>query len=99
MASDRLTVVDAAPDPRDPRLPVAAQGLGEARPVRIGDGVFLGTGATVLPGVSIGARSLVAAGAVVAESVPENCVVGGNPARVIRHFDRARGAWVDGPPG
>lgn len=89
MGSDRLLFTDVG---------VTADGAAPPRPVRIGDGVFLGTGAMVLAGVSVGPRCLVGAGAVVVDSVPENCVVAGNPARVVRHFDRARGEWVPGAP-
>lgn len=96
MGSDRLLFADTEVDPRDPSRPVAAQGVADGRPVRIGDGTFLGTGAMVLPGVEIGVRCLIGAGAVVTESVPDNSVVGGNPARVIRRYDRERGDWVTG---
>ena len=66
--------------------------------MRIGNGVFLGTGAMVLAGVEVGERTLIGAGAVLTRSVPANCVVAGNPARVIRHFDRTRDEWVAGAP-
>ncbi|MBD3787966.1 MAG: acyltransferase, partial [Sphingomonadales bacterium] len=56
-------------------------------PVRIHDDVFIGRGATILPGVSIGPRAIVGAGAVVSRDVPPNTVVAGNPARVIRSLD------------
>ncbi len=51
--------------------------------VEIGDEVFLGTRAIVLKGVSLGARSVVGAGAVVASDVPEGVIVAGNPARMV----------------
>ena len=98
MGSDRLLLADTAPAPTRAGVPVAAQDLAEPRPVRVEDGVFLGTGAMVLAGVTIGARSFVGAGAVVTQSVPANCVVAGNPARVIRHADPVTGAWVAGAP-
>ncbi|WP_309233333.1 acyltransferase [Conexibacter sp. W3-3-2] len=89
MGSDRLYLADTelipGPDGPVPSTP---------RPVRIGAGVFLGTGAMVLPGVTVGARSLVAAGAVVDRDVPPNAVVAGNPARVVRRFDPGAGGWV-----
>jgi len=98
MGSDRLLFADTAPAPSRSGVPVAAQELAPPRPVQIQDGVFLGTGAMVLAGVTVGARSFVGAGAVVTRSVPVNCVVVGNPARVVRHYDWARSAWVEGPP-
>jgi maltose O-acetyltransferase len=53
------------------------------RPVRIGRRCFIGGGSTVLPGVTIGDESIVAAGAIVDSDVPPRCVVAGNPAAVI----------------
>lgn len=57
---------------------------GGCRPIRIGDCCFVGGGATVMPGVTIGDRSVVAGGAVVFDDVPPRCMVVGNPARVLR---------------
>lgn len=51
--------------------------------VDIRDHVFIGWGAIIMPGVRIGPRAIVAAGAVVTDDVPEGAIVGGNPARVI----------------
>ena len=51
------------------------------------DNVFIGSNVTILNDVRIGANSIVAAGAVVADDVPENSVVGGVPAKVICNFD------------
>lgn len=53
-------------------------------PITIGKSVWIGANATVLPGVSIGDGAVVAAGAVVTKDVPENTVVGGVPARVLK---------------
>ena len=52
----------------------------------IRDSVWIGSNATVLPGVTIGDGAIVAAGAVVTRDVPENTIVGGVPARVMRHL-------------
>ncbi|MGX1135406.1 maltose O-acetyltransferase [Streptomyces glaucescens] len=60
--------------------------LEAARPITIGDNVWLGGGAIVLPGVSIGDNSVVGAGAVVTKDVPANVVVVGNPARPVREL-------------
>lgn len=53
-------------------------------PIVIEDKVWIGGNATILPGVTVGENSIVAAGAVVTKDVPANSVVGGNPARLIR---------------
>lgn len=57
-----------------------------ARPIRIGDNVWLGGGVVVLPGVSIGANTVVGAAAVVTRDLPGDVVAVGNPARIIRRL-------------
>ena len=52
--------------------------------VTVGEGALIGAGATLIPGVEIGSWSTVAAGSVVTKSVPDNAMVGGIPARVIK---------------
>jgi acetyltransferase-like isoleucine patch superfamily enzyme len=65
-------------------LLIARDETGRVRPIRIGRNCFIGGGATILPGVSIGDGSIVGAGAVVFTDVPPACAVGGNPAKIIR---------------
>jgi maltose O-acetyltransferase len=55
-----------------------------AKPIKIGNNVWLGGGVIILPGVSIGENTIVGAGAVVTKNLPENVVAVGNPARIIR---------------
>jgi acetyltransferase-like isoleucine patch superfamily enzyme len=77
----------------------------EGRPVReapvvIKDGAWIGARAIILPGVTIGSRALVAAGAVVTRDVPDDALVGGNPAKIIRQLQYPPGvtrAWYDDP--
>ncbi len=56
----------------------------------IHDGASIGAGAVILPGVVIGSKAMVAAGAVVTRSVPPNAVVVGNPAKIVGYVDAAR---------
>ena len=53
----------------------------------IGKNVFIGCNALILKGVHIGDNSVVGAGSVVSKNVPANCIVAGNPAKVVKHFD------------
>ena len=55
-------------------------------PVVIGDDVWIGANAVILPGVTIGSHSVVAAGAVVTKDVPSGCVVAGVPAKIIKRI-------------
>jgi maltose O-acetyltransferase len=60
------------------------QGLEFARPIRIGSDVWVGGGAIINPGVSIGDRSVIGAGSVVTRDIPPNVFAAGNPCKVIR---------------
>lgn len=75
----------SADHPRDPAL--RRQGYENGRAIRIGDNVWIGGGALVLPGVSIGEDAIVGAGSVVTRSVPAGTTVAGNPARPVRRGD------------
>ncbi|MEH6907206.1 acetyltransferase [Bacillus sp. AFS006103] len=55
--------------------------------VNIGHNVWLGGRAVINPGVNIGNNVVVASGAVVTKDIPDNVVVGGNPAKVIKHIE------------
>lgn len=61
--------------------------LGIAKPVTVGNDVWIGGNCTILPGVHIGNNVVVAAGAVVTKDVPDNCVVGGVPAKKIKEIE------------
>lgn len=60
------------------------------KPIRICRGVWIGAGATVLPGVTIGKHAIVGAASVVTKDVPDYAVVAGNPARVIKMLDKEK---------
>ena len=69
-------------------------GIEWARTIRIGHDVWIGGGAIVLAGVTIGDRVVIGAGSVVTRDVPSDVVVVGNPARVVRRIEPSPpGAW------
>jgi maltose O-acetyltransferase len=65
-------------------IPMTQQGFQEQKTVIIGDDIWIGSRAILLPGVHIGNGAIVGAGSVVTNNVPPYAIVGGNPARVIR---------------
>lgn len=58
-------------------------GYGRIGPVKIGDRVFIGANSTILMGITIGNDVIVGAGSVVTKDIPDDCIVAGNPARII----------------
>ena len=62
--------------------------LESARPVTIGSDVWVGGGAIICPGVTIGSRSVIGAGSVVTRDIPDDVFAAGNPCRVIRSLTK-----------
>jgi acetyltransferase-like isoleucine patch superfamily enzyme len=77
----------------DITLPIKCQPLKTA-PVSIGDDSFIGMGAVIQPGVSIGRHCLIGANSVVTENIPDFAVAVGAPARVIRRYDFGAQRWI-----
>ena len=76
--------------------------MGRTAPIEIGSNVWLGDGAIVCKGVSLGDNSIVGAGSVVVQSIPANSVAAGNPARVVKQLDprkafTTREQWFKNP--
>lgn len=71
--------------------PMEAQGridmLGIAKPITVGNNVWIGGNSVVLMGVRVGNNAVIGAGSVVTKDVPDNALVAGNPARIIRYID------------
>lgn len=85
-------VCDASHGYQDVETPIGLQ-LGDHEPVSIGSGSWVGHGAVILPGASIGGNVVVGAGAVVHGEVPDHSVVVGVPGKVVRRLESGRG-WV-----
>lgn len=64
--------------------------IGSTSPVSLDENVWIGDGATVCKGVTIGRNSVIGAGAVVVDDIPENVIAAGNPAKVVKELDPGR---------
>ena len=83
MFGPNVTVATA----NNPILPeLRERALQYNREVRIGDNVWIGSGAIIVPGVTIGENSVIGAGSVVTKDIPANVVAVGNPCRVLREI-------------
>ncbi|HEY0272324.1 MAG TPA: acyltransferase [Chitinophaga sp.] len=71
-------------------------GKGFSEDITIGNGVWIGVGATILAGVEIGDMALIGAGSVVNRNIPPYTIVGGVPAKVLKYWDRNTQEWVNG---
>ena len=85
-----LVQLYSASHPLDPER--RRERIGEGAPITIGNNVWIGGGAVVLPGVSIGDNTVIGANATVTHSFGANLVVAGNPARVIKRIPRKDGS-------
>jgi UDP-2-acetamido-3-amino-2,3-dideoxy-glucuronate N-acetyltransferase len=74
------------------KYPKSKQYQAKVQETHIGRGASIGGGAAILPGLRVGARAMVGAGAVVTHDVPPRAVVSGNPARIVGYVDAKRGA-------
>ena len=77
-----------------PMDPILRRSEEFAKPITIGDDVWVGGAVVICPGVSIGSKSVIGAGSVVTRDIPDGVFAAGNPCRVIRAIDEA-----SGPPG
>jgi len=89
IVADRVMLIDFDHGVIEVDRPIREQGI-YMRDVRVGHNVWIGYGACVLRGVTVGDNSVIGTSSVVTKDVPENAVVGGTPARVIRMREAPR---------
>ena len=87
--ADRVMMIDFDHGMAEVERPIRLQGIYK-RDVRVGNNVWIGYGACILRGVTVGDNAVIGTNAVVTKDVPANAVVGGVPARLIRMRDEPR---------
>lgn len=85
MFGPEVTILSGSHNFERTDIPMREQGATQRKPVVIGNDVWIGTRAIILPGIKIGSHSIIGAGSVVTKDVPEYAIVAGNPA-VIKKF-------------
>jgi acetyltransferase-like isoleucine patch superfamily enzyme len=83
IVADRVMLIDFDHAVTEVERPIRVQGIYK-RDVRVGNNVWIGYGAQILRGVTVGDNSIIGASAVVSRDVPANAVVAGIPARIVR---------------
>jgi acetyltransferase-like isoleucine patch superfamily enzyme len=86
IVADRVMLIDFDHGVTEVERPIRLQGIYK-RDVRVGHNVWIGYGACILRGVKVGDNSVIGTSAVVTKPVPDNAVVAGSPARVVRQRD------------
>lgn len=76
----------------DIEIPISEQGV-ETKEIFVGDNTWIGANAVVLPGVYIGKHCVIGAGSVVTKDIPSYSVVAGNPARLIKQYNKDTKQW------
>lgn len=89
MMGPDVVIMSISHETEHPGVPMIRQGAVQRRAVRIGNDVWIGTRAIILPGVQVGDGAIIGAGSVVTRDVPVLAVVGGVPARVIKYRQAA----------
>ena len=86
-------ISDRDHDYSDVTKPINEQPIVTKGAVRIGEGSWLGLGCQIYSGVTIGKHCVVGGGSIVTHSVPDFCVVAGNPARIIKRYNKETSLW------
>ncbi len=87
MIADRVYIADVDHYYKDPQVPILRQGDQVKGPVRLKKGCWIGTGAVILPGVTVGKNAVVGPNTVLHKDVPDFGMAYGNPAKVINRND------------
>ncbi len=77
----------------DIETPIMKQYTSVKGPIHIGRGSWIGFGVQIMSGVTIGKQCVVAAGAIVTKDIPDYCIAGGNPAKILKRYNFQTKKW------
>jgi acetyltransferase-like isoleucine patch superfamily enzyme len=100
LIGQQVLIVDHNHGYEDITLPIVQQGITDGGTIRVGQGTWIGRGAAIVCSrghLTIGRNCVIAVNTVVTRSVPDYCLVWGNPATIIRQYDPETGTWRIGP--
>jgi acetyltransferase-like isoleucine patch superfamily enzyme len=100
LVGQQVLIVDHNHRYEDTTLPIVKQGITEGGRIRIGQGSWIGRGAAIICSrgqLTIGRNCVIAVNTVVTRSIPDYCLIWGNPATIIRQYDPETRAWRMGP--
>ena len=97
MFASNVFINDAFHGYKNAAIPYKYQQLWKIKPIVIKTGSWIGQNAVILPGVTIGALSIIGANSVVTKSVPEKCIAAGIPAKVLKRWDESANCWIPAP--
>ena len=92
LTADKVFIADNTHNFEDTNVPVMHQSIRVLQPVSIGDGAWIGENVSII-GASVGKNSIIGANSVVTKDIPDYCVAVGNPARVIKRFNKEKQSW------
>lgn len=93
VTADNINFITNTHNYEDISKPINEQG-GEARPIIVGDGSWIGINSTILDGTVIGKNCVVGAHSLVKGSFPDYCVIAGAPAKIIKHYNEQNKLWI-----
>ncbi len=94
LITEGVLITDTIHGYEDVGTPILRQRMFNRGPIRIKQGAWIGNGARIVGSVTIGKNSIVGANAYVDKDVPDYCMVGGIPARILKRYDDKAGKWV-----
>lgn len=93
LIADKVFISDCNHRYFDIDRPIKEQGVEALKPVRIGEGTWVGENSSIL-GCAIGKNCVIGANSVVTQDIEDYCVAVGAPARIIKKFDFSKNAWI-----